>query len=338
MVIMGFSFSKSFIPQLGTVKVLYSTDNTAIDNEFRGFMSANAPRNMQLIPTGNMEIAKEAIRNHKYCCYIRLSDVNKPAQLYKNEQFPFEAGLVENLANNFMQNRHWNAGVRKNNQALPQALAKHGNYIEVKPFAGHRPGAIDYYAINMLTLFAIVAMFIGALSIKEEKGRKTGARLICSPVKKYEILIGKILGIFTTTILQSAVIFIFSVVVLRAYWGTHLGTILLILATGIFMAVSIGIGLAFAIKQDQLVMFGIMNILIPVFSTLGGSYFSIDGLGKAVIRVADLCPLRWINQAIMGVAFRNDFHLVAATITINLSLAVVFIVLSALFFKKEAVS
>lgn len=338
MVIMGYSFSQSFIPRLGTVKVLYNADNTGIDHEFRGFMSTNAPRNIQLVPTINMEAAKQAVRDHQYCCYIRLSGAAKPVKFYKNDQFPFEAGLVENLVKSFIQKSHWNVAIRKNNPALRLTVAMPGNYTDNKLFAGYRPGAIDYFAIAMLTLFAMVSMFIGALSIKEEKSKKTGARLICSPVKKYEILIGKIGGIFTTTLLQSVVIFIFSKIVLGAYWGHHLGMIFLILATGIFMAVSVGIGLAFAIKQDQLVMFGIMNILIPVFSLMGGSYFSIDGLGQAVIRVANFCPLRWINQSIMGVAFQNDFHLVAPTIAINLGLAAVFIVLSVLFFKKEAVS
>ncbi|MFZ3171347.1 MAG: hypothetical protein WA118_05145 [Carboxydocellales bacterium] len=47
------------------------------------------------------------------------------------------------------------------------------------------------------------------------------------------------------------------------------------------MAVSLGLGLAFILKDE--VLTGILNLLIPIVVFLGGGYMPIDGLGKTIL-------------------------------------------------------
>lgn len=53
--------------------------------------------------------------------------------------------------------------------------------------------AMDYYALTMLTLILMYSSIAGVFAIKSETIARTLNRLLCSPVGKHEILIGKIL-------------------------------------------------------------------------------------------------------------------------------------------------
>lgn len=52
---------------------------------------------------------------------------------------------------------------------------------------------MDYYALTMLTLILMYSSIAGVFAIKSETIARTLNRLLCSPVGKHEILIGKIL-------------------------------------------------------------------------------------------------------------------------------------------------
>lgn len=195
-----------------------------------------------------------------------------------------------------------------------------------------KPTAMDYYAVSMLTLIILYSSITGAHAIKSERVTKTINRLICSPAKKYQIFIGKIFGSLAITILQVLIVIVVSKYVLKAYWGSHVGIVLLLVGAEIIMAVSMGIAVSFLVKNES----GVLNILVPLIAFFGGAYGPVEMYGANVLRFSDLSPLRWINKATFSVIYSNDFSTVGAAIGINLCVAVIFIVIASLHFRKEA--
>ena len=158
-------------------------------------------------------------------------------------------------------------------------------------------------------------------------------RLLCAPVKKYEVLTGKILGALVITSLQVVVVILMSKFLLKTYWGNHMGVILILLASEVAMAVSLGIGVAFLFKNER----GILNLLIPLIAFFGGSYLPLEGFGKTMLLIAKFSPVGWVNKAIFSVIYSNDYSSVATAIIMNLSLAAIFVLIASLSFRKEAI-
>jgi ABC-2 type transport system permease protein len=210
------------------------------------------------------------------------------------------------------------------------------NVVNVQTLAQRKsPKSMDYYAISILTLFILYSSLTGSFAVKGEKIMKTADRLMCCPVKKYEILIGKILGTFIVSSLQVTIVFLFTRFVLKADWGTNLGVIILLLLSEILMAVSLGIGLAFAIKNDMAIT-AIIQTIIPFIAFLGGGYIPVDNFNKYLLNVADFTPLRWINRSLFQVIYANDFSTVWGAVIINLAIAVIFVTIASVKIRREA--
>ena len=177
----------------------------------------------------------------------------------------------------------------------------------------------------------------GLFGIAHEKNSKTRDRILISPVKKYEFLIGKTIGGVIGTIIQIAIVILFSKYVLRANWGNDIFTVLLIFISQIVMAISIGVGLGFIFKNEN-VANGILNFMIPVIVFLGGSYMPVDGFGSKTFQaITYLSPVRWVNRSIFDVIYNNNYSKVSSAILINIGIAVIFLAISSLLFRKENV-
>ena len=68
----------------------------------------------------------------------------------------------------------------------------------------------------------------------------------------------------------------------------------------------------------------------------GGGYMPLEVLGPSLSRVGAADPVYWINQAILGVIYRSDYTMVAPAIGINLGVAALFLIVAALFARREA--
>ena len=178
-------------------------------------------------------------------------------------------------------------------------------------------------------------MLFRSFGIASEKNSRTRDRILMSPVRKYEFLIGKTIGGVIGTILQIAIVIMFSKFVLHANWGNDIFTVLIIFISQIIMAISIGVGLGFIFKNEN-VANGVLNFMIPVMVFLGGSYMSVDGFGSKTFQVITyLSPVRWDNKSIFDVIYNSNYSKVPYLIMINIIIAVVFIAISSLLFRKE---
>jgi ABC-2 type transport system permease protein len=338
MLVLGSALSGAFdqSSQFKDVNIIYtSPSDGSLAQAFSGFLTKGREMGFNFTKTQNAQEAVERVKNGNYACFINVGE--NELEIYENDKDAFKAQLVEGVLGAFIQRYKAISQIALVNPAVVGKIINdqsNPNFVKLLSLGEMRqPKSIDYYAVTMLTLIILYASKGGAYAIKGEKTAKTMSRLLCAPIKKYEVLTGKILGSLVITSLQVLVVILISKFVLKAYWGDHLGVISLLLASEVAMAVSLGIGVAFMVKNES----GILNFLIPLFAFFGGSYMPIDGFGKTMLFITNFSPVRWVNKAIFGVIYSNDYSSVAQAIIINLGLAAIFVVIASFSFRKEAI-
>lgn len=342
-VILGAAFSGVFNStiKLNSTTVLYMADSGQyLEDGFREF-SEELGRELGVTfeETGDLEKGRESVRNSGYACFIYLSGNPDEIRIYKNDKHNFEANLIHSALKTFVDRYGAMAAIYRYDPAGAGRILSDASmdFTSVESLDRKRqPGSLDYYAVTMLTLILMYASLVGFWAIRSEQDLKTGNRILCSPTRKYEYLTGKVLGGIVITVVQALVVIFFSKLVLKAWWGEDIATVLLIVLTLSIMAISIGTGIAYLIKNEGAAS-GILNIIIPILVLFGGGYTPLENMGPGVMKLSAVSPLKWTNDAIFRVIYDNDYTLVATAVFINLAIAAAFILISAALSRKEAV-
>lgn len=336
--VLGTALSGSFDQSAAfkNIDIIYtSPSGGSFVQAFKGFITKGGEMGFNFTEAQSVPEAVARVKNGNYTCFINVSE--NGLEIYENDKNAFKANLVEGVLGTFIQRYKALSQIALVN---PVAVGKiindqsNPNFVRLSTLGElKQPKALDYYAVTMITLFILYSSMTGAHAIKDEKTAKTMNRLLCAPIKKPQVLTGKILGALVITSLQVLVVILISRFFLKAYWGNHLGIISLLLASEIVMAVSLGIGVGFVVRNEM----GILNFLIPLMAFFGGSYIQLEGLGKTMLLVSNFSPVRWVNKAIFAVIYSNDYSSVAEAIIRNLCLAAIFVVIASFTFRKEAI-
>lgn len=341
-IILGMALSGAFSNSvtLNDVKVLYTNQaGTELTQAFESFVKHGEEMGISFEQTQNVQEGMDSIKDVKYSCYVLIKENPREIKLYKNDRYNFEANFVETILFTFVERYNVVSEISREN---PSVLGKimtdtDMSFVTTRSLDKERqPTSTDYYAVTMLTMILMYSSLTGFWSIKNEQNLKTGNRILSSPVRKHEILIGKVFGSIFVTILQALVVIAFSKFVLKTYWGDNIGIVLLIVITEAVMAVSLGTGIAFAV-ESQTASTGILNTVIPIVVFLGGGYIPFNIFRGVLLKLSAVSPIRWINQAIFRVIYNNDLSLVPVAVLINLVIAAVFIITASVVYRKEAV-
>lgn len=326
---------------LAGVKVLYTVQCTKeLADGFKSFTgSLNKELGIVFEETGDTEKGIKSAKDTEYSCYIILTDNPAEIKIYKNTRYNTGANMVESLLNTFSERYGAIAEIAKTNPSVLNKVISEASadFVKTETINKKRqPGSLDYYAVTMLTLIIMYASLTGFWAVKTEQNLKTGNRLLCAPVRKYEMLVGKVLGGIIVTIVQVLVVLLFSWLILKADWGSDIFTVLLVVISESVMAISLGVGCAFLIRNENTAT-GILNTMIPVFVFLGGGYVPLSVAGEGVARLSVISPVKWTNDALFRVIYNNDYSYVWPAILISLGVAAIFIIISAYFSNREAV-
>lgn len=340
--ILGAAFSGVFDSsiKLDDTKVLYTLENgNGLSQYFKEFTAHGKELGIIFEETSDVEKGIRSVQDVTYSCFILFEENTGKVRFYKNVRYNFEAGFVEGYVNAFVQKFNVFAEIAGSNPAaLEKAMAETGKeYVRVSSLDTKRqPRSIDYYSITMLTLILMYSSLTGMWGIKTEQNMKTANRVLCSPVRKYEILTGKVLGGIFITLVQALVVIGFSKYVMNAYWGSDILTVMgLILAQSI-MTISLGTGIAYLIPNEGAAS-GVLNTAVPVLVLFGGGYMPLENMGEFVNKISVISPVKWINGALFRIIYDNDYSLVSTAIIINLVVAAFFIMAAAMLSRKEMV-
>ncbi|MGO8947308.1 MAG: ABC transporter permease [Ktedonobacterales bacterium] len=182
--------------------------------------------------------------------------------------------------------------------AVPQVTA---SYL----YGGPQFTQTDALAPLFLGLFAFFFVFLlTSVSFLRERSQGTIERLMVSPLSKAELVLGYVFGFLLFAMLQSLVILLFVLYVLRVHYHGNLGLLFLVTLALTVGGVNMGIfASAFARNELQVIQF-IPLLLVPQV-LLGGLFFPVATLPPVLKQIAYVLPLTYANFALQGVMLKG---------------------------------
>jgi ABC-2 type transport system permease protein len=154
-------------------------------------------------------------------------------------------------------------------------------------------------------LLMVMTSLLTSLAIVKEKEVGTLEQLVVTPIRSYQLLIGKIvpfviIGFVDVTLVVLAAVGVFEVP-LR-------GSIpLLYLLSGVFLISTLGLGLlvsTFSRTQQQAMMSAVFFVMMPMI-VLSGFVFPIEEMPAIIQAVTYLLPLRYYFEIIRGIFLKG---------------------------------
>ena len=164
---------------------------------------------------------------------------------------------------------------------------------------------LDYLAPVLIAFFAFFFIFLlSAVSFLRERTSGTLERLMATPLRRGELVVGYLAGFSVFALLQALVIIAFTVFVLKVQYRGNLATIFLIEAVMVVSAVSLGLLVSAAARNElQAVQFVPIVLLPQVF--LSGLLIPVSQLPDYLRPVSAVLPLTYANEALKAVMIKG---------------------------------
>lgn len=165
-------------------------------------------------------------------------------------------------------------------------------------------GQFDYFGPVLLGFFVFFFVFlIAGVSFLRERTTGTLERLLSSPLRKWEIVIGYVLGFGIFTMVQASIIAAYAIYVLGMLMEGAFGYVLFITLLLSLTALTLGILLsAFANNELQMIQF-IPIIVVPQIFFSG--LFNLDTISDWLSWIGPFTPLYYAADALRDVMVRG---------------------------------
>jgi ABC-2 type transport system permease protein len=164
---------------------------------------------------------------------------------------------------------------------------------------------LDYLAPVLVAFFAFFFIFLlSAVSFLRERTSGTLERLMATPLRRGELVLGYLAGFSFFALLQAIVILLFTVFVLQVHYRGNLATIFIVEAVLVVGAVSLGLLVSAAARNElQAVQFVPIVLLPQVF--LSGLLIPVDQLPEYLRPLSAVLPLTYANEALRSVMIKG---------------------------------
>lgn len=202
-------------------------------------------------------------------------------------------------------------------QGAPPRFSPRLSYL----YGGPKLDTLDYLGAALIGLVVFFLVFVvTSVSFLRERTQGTLERLMATPLRRAEIVVGYMIGFTVLALVQSAEVLLFSLYVLKLYNAGSVWLIFLVAVLMAIAAVNLGIFISmFARTEFQAVQFiplvivpqfFLSGILVPVSTEPGWMQvlsrvlpltYAVDGLRAVMIRGADLSwPSLQLDTAVVA--------------------------------------
>ena len=190
-----------------------------------------------------------------------------------------------------------------------EATARGPGQVELVPRVLYNPDLKSrwfYVPAVLAMVLMVMTMLLSAMGVVREKEIGTMEQLIVTPIRPWQLLVGKLAPFALIGIVQ---VFLITAVTVFGFRVPLRGSFLLLFGlTLIFLLVTLGLGLLVStiVSNQQQAMMGaaFMGMLPMVY--LSGLIFPIDNMPPAVQTITYLVPLRYYAEIIRGVFLRGS--------------------------------
>ncbi len=199
-------------------------------------------------------------------------------------------------------------------------------------------GKDKIYMIPGLTaiVLQVQALLLTALAIVREREQGTMEQLVVTPIRSWELVLGKILpylavGIFNTIATILVAIYLFGIVIQGSFW-------LLVGLSTLFILGSLGMGVLISNisrTQMQAMYLAVGIILIPAI-ILSGLMFTREGMPWVTYWFGEMLPITHFLVIIRGIMVKGSgFGFLWPSIRALIILSLVYFIASVATFKKR---
>jgi ABC-2 type transport system permease protein len=192
-----------------------------------------------------------------------------------------------------------------------------------------------FMAPGMALMFLMFTVANGGRSILTERSGGTLPRLLITPTGTPQILLGKVIGIYTTGTVQMLILITASSLLFNVAWGNPLGVLLLILAA-VFGASGWGMLLtALARTPGQVASVG--TAIMLTFGILGGTFINLEMMPVPIQWLSRITPNAWGLDGFTTLALGGNIANLTGPITALLVMGVTLFTISFTLFNRRSI-
>lgn len=168
--------------------------------------------------------------------------------------------------------------------------------------------SFQYYAAGMGVMFLLMTVVTGVSTIIEEKEQRVYHRLLVSKLTDHHYLEGKIIGLFSISLIQFLVIIFGTMFLYDVQWGESMSGIILVGIAFVFSVCGLGLLLSAFIKTEK--VFSVSGMLATqIMAAVGGSmvplYVFPDWLNASVKVLPNALALQTFLDLMSGAGFQE---------------------------------
>ncbi|GEK35054.1 ABC transporter permease [Kurthia sibirica] len=192
----------------------------------------------------------------------------------------------------------------------------------------------DIFSPMLIGFFVFFFVFlIAGMALLKERTTGTLERLLATPIKRGEIILGYIIGFGFFALIQTIIIVLYAVYVLKIESVGSIGYVFLICIIVALVALSLGTFLSsFAATEFQMVQFIPLVIVPQVFFS---GIFPLDNMAEWLQGLGRIMPMYYVADALNGVMYKGfGFSDIWLDLLILLGFSAIFLLLNMLGLKK----
>ncbi|WP_349409520.1 ABC transporter permease [Pseudalkalibacillus sp. SCS-8] len=289
--ILGNALKTSFEPtSMGEINVGFlNNDNEEISKQFEEFLYSDEVTDIvDIKKVSSFEDGKSQLDENKIDSFIYISegytsavgssDKKAEIEVVSSDVAGYKSTVVTSIVDSFINGANVTSALNQlTNEGSTVSRYEGEDVVKdvVITASGNKPRAIDYYAITMFVMILMYGIAFVSESLSEEMFGTMKERFRSLPVKTHEMFIGKTLGSLVLLFMQGLIIFGITKYGFNVDWGNNFGFVLLMLLIISLFATAFGIMLCTVAKNVDQIR-GLINMLVPLFTFIGGGYFTID--------------------------------------------------------------
>ena len=182
--------------------------------------------------------------------------------------------------------------------------------------------------------FSFITLFTATL-VSKDRSSSLLIRLMTSPMKSSDFILGYIISLIPIIIIQEIIFFIVAIllglnITINIFYTIFISIFISIL----FITFGILIGSLVSEKAAG----GVGSIIVQLVCFTSGMYFSKDLVGKVFAKICELLPFESALNIIKGF-LNNNFDLITTrNIIVFLSYLIIMVILTIIVFKKKMIS
>lgn len=197
------------------------------------------------------------------------------------------------------------------------------------------PQGLNQSSPGMMVMFATFGMMGGAVVLIQERQSGTLRRLVVMPVHKSSILLGKLLGILLTGLVQMTLLIVVAALFFDVPWGNSPVALVLVVLAFALAITSLSMMMA-ALTKTLAQVNALGTVIVMSISALGGAWWPLDIVPGWMQTIGRFSPMSWAMDGFQDMITRGlGVTAVLPEVGVLLAFAAVFLSIGLWRFRYE---